>query len=158
MKLALSLALAAAAAGAQTPDSIARQRAAIERQRTAVRRQVRSESAPTEAFFTVPWNEPLSQPPIAPGAAATDAVDAGCDPIPEGQIAPMVREIAQRQGLTPDLLRAVIEKESSYLPCAVSSAGAEGLMQLMPDTSAGLAVQNPFDPRQNIDGGAKYLR
>jgi soluble lytic murein transglycosylase-like protein len=155
MRLALSLALAAAAA-AQTPDSIARQRAAIERQRAAVRQQVRSGSPPTAAFFTVPWNEPLSQAARAPAAAV--AYDAECDPIPEDQIEPMVRESAQREGLTPDLLRAVIEKESSYRPCAVSPAGAQGLMQLMPDTAAGLGVENPFDPRQNVDGGARYLR
>jgi soluble lytic murein transglycosylase-like protein len=70
----------------------------------------------------------------------------------------MVQDIARREGLTPELLRAVIEKESSYLPCAVSSAGAEGLMQLMPDTAAGLGVEDSFDPRQNLDGGAKYLK
>jgi soluble lytic murein transglycosylase-like protein len=157
MKLTLCLALVAAAA-AQTPDSIARQQAAIERQRIAVRHQVRAGSPPTAAFFTVPWNEPLSQSAMAPAAAVEDAGDAECDPIPEDQIAPMVRESAQREGLTPDLLRAVIEKESSYRPCAVSRAGAEGLMQLMPDTAAGLGVENPFDPRQNVDGGAKYLR
>ncbi|HEY1205876.1 MAG: lytic transglycosylase domain-containing protein [Bryobacteraceae bacterium] len=155
MKLALSLALAAAVAAGQTPDSIARQRAAIERQRAAVKQQVRAASPATAAFFTVPWSEPLSPPATAPAATA---VEAECDPVPEDQIAPMVQEIAQREGLTPDLLRAVIEKESSYLPCAVSSAGAEGLMQLMPDTAAGLGVEDPFDPHKNVDGGAKYLK
>ncbi len=154
MKLALSLALAAAAATAQTPDAIARQRASIERQRAAVRQQVRANSPPAAAFFTVPWDEPLSPPVRAPAIAA----DTDCDPVPEDQIASMVQEIAQREGLTPELLRAVIEKESSYLPCAVSSAGAQGLMQLMPDTAAGLGVEDAFDPRQNVDGGAKYLK
>ncbi len=153
MKLALFLALAAAAA-AQTPDAIARQRAAIERQRASVRQQVRANSPPATAFFTVPWDEPLSPPGAAPPVVA----DAECDPIPKDQIEPMVREIAQREGLTPQLLRAVIEKESSYLPCAVSPAGAEGLMQLMPATANGLGVDDPFDPRQNVDGGARYLK
>ncbi len=151
MRLVFALALAAASAG-QTPDFLARQRAAVERQKAAARRQVRA-SPPTSAFFTVPWSEPLSVPAAAPAPAAGE-----CDPIPEDRIGPLVREIAQREGLTPDLLRAVIEKESSYLPCAVSPAGAEGLMQLMPDTAAGLGVENPFDARQNMDGGAKYLR
>lgn len=155
MKLALFLALAAAAVSAQSPDAIARQRAAIERQRASVRQQARAKSPPTASFFTVPWDEPLSPPPD--GAPAIVA-DAECDPIPKDQIEPMVREIAQREGLTPQLLRAVIEKESSYLPCAVSPAGAEGLMQLMPDTASGLGVDDPFDPRQNLDGGARYLR
>ena len=156
MKLALVLALAAAAAAAQTPDAIARQRAAIERQRASVRQQVRANSPPTAAFFIVPWDEPLSPPGAAPAMVAE--ADAECEPIPKDQIEPMVEEIAQREGLTPQLLRAVIEKESSYLPCAVSSAGAEGLMQLMPDTASGLGVDDPFDPRQNVDGGARYLR
>ena len=154
MKLALFLALAAAAT-AQTPDAIARQRAAVERQRASVRHQVRANSPPTAAFFTVPWDEPLSPPPAeAPAVVA----EAECDPIPKDRIEPMVQEIAKREGLTPQLLRAVIEKESSNLPCAVSSAGAEGLMQLMPETASGLGVDDPFDPRQNVDGGARYLK
>lgn len=154
MKLALFLALAAAAVSAQSPDAIARQRASIERQRASVRQQVRPNAPPTAAFFTVPWDEPLSPPGAAPAIVA----EAECDPVPKDQIEPMVQEIAQREGLTPQLLRAVIEKESSYLPCAVSSAGAEGLMQLMPDTASGLGVDDPFDPHQNVDGGARYLK
>jgi soluble lytic murein transglycosylase-like protein len=60
--------------------------------------------------------------------------------------------------LTPDLLRAVIEKESSYLPCAVSRTGAQGLMQLMPATAAELGLENPFDPRENVNAGARFLK
>jgi soluble lytic murein transglycosylase-like protein len=78
--------------------------------------------------------------------------------VPEDQIGPIVEEASKREGLTPDLLRAVIGKESAYRPCAVSPAGAEGLMQLMPGTAAGLGVVNSFDPRQNVDGGARYLK
>jgi soluble lytic murein transglycosylase-like protein len=148
MKLGFLLALTVAAAAAQDPESIARQRAAIERQRAAVQRQVPANKRPTAAFFTVAWTEPLSQAPV----------EAPCEPVPKDQIDSIVKEMAQREGLTPDLLRAVIEKESSYLPCAVSSAGAEGLMQLMPETAADLGVEDPFNPRQNVDGGAKYLR
>ncbi|HXN48283.1 MAG TPA: lytic transglycosylase domain-containing protein [Bryobacteraceae bacterium] len=157
MKLALILALSAAAVSAQTPDAIARQRAAIERQRASVRQQVKPNAPSTAGFFTVPWDEPLSPLPDGAPAIVADA-DGECDPIPKDQIEPMVREIAEREGLTPQLLRAVIEKESSYLPCAVSPAGAEGLMQLMPDTASGLGVDDPFDPRQNVDGGARYLK
>jgi soluble lytic murein transglycosylase-like protein len=153
MKLALCLLLAGAARAQSPPaaeDPMARQRAAAERQREAVRQQVRAAPYPTAAFFTVPWTAPLSEPAPLPAPA--------CDPVPEDQIGPIVEEISRREGLTPDLLRAVIEKESSYLPCAVSPAGAEGLMQLMPDTAAGLGVGNPFDTRQNVDGGARYLK
>ena len=65
---------------------------------------------------------------------------------------------AQKHELDPALLSAVIERESNYDPHAVSKAGAMGLMQLMPDTARGLGVRDPFDPAQNIEGGATYLR
>jgi soluble lytic murein transglycosylase-like protein len=89
---------------------------------------------------------------------ALPAWPATCEPVPAEQIGALVEEISRRQGLTPDLLRAVIHKESSYLPCAVSPKGAQGLMQLMPETASGLGVENPFEPWQNVDAGARYLR
>jgi soluble lytic murein transglycosylase-like protein len=65
---------------------------------------------------------------------------------------------AQRHELDPALLSAVVERESNYDPHAISKAGAMGLMQLMPDTARGLGVRDPFDPAQNVEGGATYLR
>ena len=70
----------------------------------------------------------------------------------------LIQRAAARYNLSPELIRAVIRAESNYQADAVSSAGAKGLMQLMPDTARELGVTNSFDIQQNIDGGARYLR
>lgn len=75
-----------------------------------------------------------------------------------GQISDMIQKAAAKYGIDPKLLSAVAETESNYRPDAVSSAGAVGVMQLMPDTAASLGVSDPYDAQQNIDGGAKYLK
>ena len=61
-------------------------------------------------------------------------------------------------GVDPDLVHAVIAVESGYRASAQSSAGAQGLMQLMPGTQRDLGVSDAFDPRQNVDAGVAYLR
>lgn len=70
----------------------------------------------------------------------------------------LVREAAERHGVAPELVHSVIAAESAYDPNAVSPKGAVGLMQLMPETARELAVGNAFDPAENINGGAAYLR
>ena len=69
-----------------------------------------------------------------------------------------ITEAADLYKLDPNLIRAIIRAESAFNPFAVSSAGAQGLMQLMPEVAEELNVLDPFDPRQNIFGGARYLR
>jgi soluble lytic murein transglycosylase-like protein len=69
-----------------------------------------------------------------------------------------IQKASATYNLSPDLIRAVIRAESNFQAQAVSSAGARGLMQLMPETAGELGVTKPFDIQQNIDGGSRYLR
>jgi len=115
--------------------SVARQLASVEVQRAAVRAQ----RAAASFFATLP--------PAAPE----------CDAIRPPEIEVVIDRAARREGLRPELLRAVISRESAWRPCALSSKGAQGLMQLMPETAGMLGVDDPFDPEQNVDGGARFL-
>ena len=69
----------------------------------------------------------------------------------------MIREVSARYRVDPALVRAVIETESNWNSTAVSRKGALGLMQLVPGTAQQLGVNNAFDPKQNLDGGVRYL-
>ena len=93
-----------------------------------------------------------------PGMTGTNAGWLHLPPATQARYQDEIKEIAGRYGLSPSLVESVIRVESAFNPSAVSRAGAQGLMQLMPRTASSLGVRNAFDPRQNIEGGVRHLR
>ncbi|GAA1931166.1 transglycosylase SLT domain-containing protein [Nocardioides marmoribigeumensis] len=89
-------------------------------------------------------------------AAGADGVSARMSPTTP--YADLFRAAGARTGVDPALLAAVAKQESAFNPDAVSPAGAQGLMQLMPGTARGLGVSNPLDPAQAVDGAARLLK
>lgn len=100
--------------------------------------------------------ERKTQPTFAP-IAAFRTVQTKSDPI-QAQFGDIIAEAARENHLDSALIHSVIKAESNGDPLAISRAGAKGLMQLADSTSTDLGVINPFDPRANVLGGAKYLR
>jgi len=93
-----------------------------------------------------------TQAPQAMSPILLAAAKANRDKIEE-----MIREVSARYRVDPALVRSVIETESNWNSTAVSSKGALGLMQLVPGTAQQMGVNNAFDPKQNLDGGVRYL-
>jgi Transglycosylase SLT domain len=127
-------------------------KASVDQQRASVMKQVAAVAGkpptPAASFFTVPW---------------VDAIGSGfntppCDPVESKLLEDLIEKNSKDQGVKADLIRAVINQESGARPCAVSSKGARGLMQLMPETAAEMGVHDPFDPKQNVEGGTKLLK
>lgn len=75
-----------------------------------------------------------------------------------GALDRLIDQAAQKHDIDPLLVRSVIAVESNFDPFAVSAKGAQGLMQLVPATARRFGVKNSFDPRQNLDGGVRYLK
>lgn len=70
----------------------------------------------------------------------------------------LVEQTAHRMQMDPELIRAMVRVESGYNAKAISNKGAMGLMQLIPATAQRFGVENPFDPKQNLEGGVSYLK
>jgi len=93
------------------------------------------------------WIPRLTAPAKAGSTAASSA-----------EINNLVEQTASRLQVDPQLVHAIIKVESEYDPNAISNKGAMGLMQLIPETAHRFGVENPFNPKENIEGGVSYLK
>lgn len=131
----------------------------VDRRRGSRRRQVR-----TAVLAAAMTSAPMARPFIAllpPTKHMTPQVDVSAEYFavpPSHAYDDIIQEAAEQYDMDPDLIHAVMQAESAFHPYAVSRAGAEGLMQLMPDLSEQMGVSDAFDPRENIMGGARYLK
>jgi len=120
-------------------DSLANQQRSLTKQRGA--------SLAADFFRPAVWR--VEQPVASPS---------GCDSLPSQFIDSLIDSASKTSSVAPELIRGVMQQESAFRPCAVSPKGAMGLMQLEPGTAADLGVKNPFDPADNVLGGARLLR
>ena len=140
-------------------DRRTHERATSDRRRGARRRRMR-----TAVLAAAMSSAPLARPVVAllppqPKAKPSIEVSAEFVAIPAHQAYDdIIEEAAAEYDMDANLIRAVMQAESAFHPYAVSRAGAEGLMQLMPDLAGEMGVNNAFDPRENIMGGARYLK
>jgi len=139
-------------------DRRARAREEPDRRRSERRRAGFRSALFTAITMGLPHTLSPATPPWQPRATVTVSID-GVVAIP-ARIAyhDLIQEAATRYDVSPALIRSVMQAESAFDTSAVSRAGAQGLMQLMPAVAEAFGVVDPFDPRQNIMAGAEYLR
>ena len=123
--------------------SIDRQRLSIAAQQSAIRKQAENAGAKL-----LPWT----------ASPTLEGPEPACDPIAPEIVNPLIESSSKAAQLEVKLVRAVIEQESGFHACALSRKGAQGLMQIMPETAADWNVKDPFDPQENIATGTKYLK
>ena len=109
------------------------------------------------AMLALPF-KPLLRAARIPVPTVTSSIDSFEAVPPWRAYDELIDKAAARYDLDPDLIRSVMQTESAFNPIAVSPAGAMGLMQLMPALAEEFGITDPFDPEQNIMGGARYLR
>lgn len=132
---------------------------AIQRQNASIRRQLGGRPGRSGGFFISSWFSDAPAGSLAAPIVASDYdIPEECDPLDLSIAEAYIRDSALREGVSLDLVREMIRHESGFNPCAVSPKGAMGLMQLMPDTASALGVSDPFNPRENIDGGVRLMR
>jgi len=127
---------------------------AVEFQRGSVAKQLASIHKQRETAQPVRPEHVQAVQPITPSPRPQPE----CPRIDSADLNQMIEGAAVAVQVEPDILREVARRESAFYPCAVSPKGAEGLMQLMPATQAMLGVENPYDPKQSLWGGAQLLK
>jgi soluble lytic murein transglycosylase-like protein len=132
----------------KTAASLSAASGSVERQAAAVARQ-RASAKPVSEWE---WS------PAARAILEVAPVSTGCIPPAVGDFKSLIAKHASLTGLKPELLTAVVRQESGFNPCAVSRAGAIGLMQLMPETAEYMGVADPFDAEENLRGGSRFLK
>jgi soluble lytic murein transglycosylase-like protein len=116
---------------------------------------VNMSNVPTDTHYGLMDLVPIEAPAAVSAAPPGKLPPAIAD---KDQYGRMVDDVARAYGLESALLHAVISVESRYRPKIVSKKGAAGMMQLMPEITRRYGVADPFDPVQNVHGGARYLR
>lgn len=117
-----------------------------------LRQEIKKQTAIKEAAATKP------SVPVEKAKAADKVYSANASlPLADESLSSLITNAARKYQVDPKLVSAVAEVESGGRQEATSAAGAVGVMQLMPDTAASLGV-NPYDKRENVEGGAKYLK
>jgi len=135
------------------------------------RRHVRAVLASAMLFAPHAARVPMKSESLRPATSLSEAdTDADVPLVPEITVTTeyfvpanlafgdLILAAAEEHDVDPSLVRCVIRAESGFNPIAVSSVGAQGLMQLMPELSEELGVTDPFDPKQNISAGVRYLK
>jgi soluble lytic murein transglycosylase-like protein len=140
-------------------DRRGKDRGTADRRQSATRRRVKT-AVLAAAMSSAPLSRPV-QAVLPPALIMNPKIDISSEFVAieaDEAYDDIIQEAAQIYDLDPNLIHAVMQAESAFHPYAVSRAGAEGLMQLMPELSDEMGVSDAFDPRENIMAGVRYLK